>query len=110
LVISVLQQDDLQTPEDNTTVAAQSWVIHQLSLSDEAQITPERSLPTYEKLRFQQEDFLPLSSTPATHYLVVCSKFTFPPNAAQTLTLHHCMAKKASRAHHSFLSPLPARS
>lgn len=52
-VISILQRDDLQTPGDNTTIAAQSRVIHQLSLSDEAQIIPERTFPTYEKLNFQ---------------------------------------------------------
>lgn len=45
--------DDSQTPGDNSAVAAQSWVIHQLSPPDVAQIIPERSLHTYEKLNFQ---------------------------------------------------------
>lgn len=44
---------DLQTPGDNATISAQSWVIHQLSLSDEAQFIPEINLPTCEKLKYQ---------------------------------------------------------
>lgn len=48
--ISNLQWDDLQTPGDNATIAAQSWVIRQLRLPDDTQIIPERSFSTCEKL------------------------------------------------------------
>lgn len=101
-VISILQRDDLQTPGDQDAVAAQSCVIHHLCQTGPKLFLRKVFLPM-KSSTFGKKIFAP----PTTHYLEVCSKFTFPSNAAQTLTLSHHVVKKANVAHHSFLSPPP---